>query len=230
MHLKTSHVAAAALACAGGAAHASLTLGGAQDYQGTGLGAVNTILTIQSPGSTTSETGQVAFSNGSDVVTGHAMTGGSQTRTRTFADLAVTSAANLRVVFNALEPGNAAAGGIALSNLQLNVYNAAGTSTLFTASLDHPYSFADTMTGAGNSGFVFRLTDTEAAQLQAVFSPTGHVGLAATANDATGGFETFFVANGTSTVVPIPEPGTYALMLAGLGVIAFVSQRRKHWR
>ena len=86
--------------------------------------------------------------------------------------------------------GNAADGGITLSNLQLNVYNQGGTSTLFTANLDHPYSFADTFTGAGNSGFVFRLTDPEAAQLQAVFSPSSRVGLAATANDATGGLET----------------------------------------
>ena len=230
MRFKMSHVAAATLAFAGGAANASLTLSGPENFQGTGLGNVNTILTIQSPGSTTSETGQVAFSNGSDVITGDAMTGGSQTQTRTFADLAVTSAANLRVVFNALEPGNAAANGITLSNLQLNVYNAAGTSTLFTANLDHPYSFADTLTGAGNSGFVFRLTDPEAAQLQGVFSPSSRVGLAATANDATGGFETFFVANSTGTVAPIPEPGTYALMLAGLGVIGFMSVRRRRPR
>ena len=83
MHLNFSFVAAAALAFAGGAANASLTLSGPENFQGTGLGNVNTILTIQSPGSTTSETGQVAFSNGSDVITGNAMTGGSQTQTST---------------------------------------------------------------------------------------------------------------------------------------------------
>lgn len=226
MRFRTSRLAGAALAIVGGAAHASLTLAGPEDFQGTGLGAVNTILTIQSPANSSSENGQVAFSNGSDAITGDAKTGASQTLTRSFADLAVSSASSLRVVFNALEPGNAADGGITLSNLQLNVYNQGGTSTLFTADLDHPYSFADTFTGAGNSGFVFRLTDPEAAQLQAVFSPSSRVGLAATANDATGGLETFFVASG-SAVAPIPEPGTYVLMLAGLGVVGFLSLRRQ---
>lgn len=33
--------------------------------------------------------------------------------------------------------------------------------------------------------------------------------------------------SGTLNVSPVPEPGTYALMLAGLGVIGFVAQRRK---
>jgi hypothetical protein len=45
--------------------------------------------------------------------------------------------------------------------------------------------------------------------------------------NATGGFETFFVASGGTTVPPIPEPETYALMAAGLGVVGWVARRRK---
>ena len=230
MAFKTSRWATAALLALGGtAAHASLTLAKPEDFSGTGLGAVNTILTIQSPGNSTSETGQVGLSGGTQFITGDAKAGASQTQTRSFADLAVTSAAALRVVFNALEPGQAN-NGIDLSSLQLNVYNAAGTSTLFTANLDHPYSFSDTLTGAGNSGFVFRLTDSEAAELQAVFAPGARVGLAATANNATGGFETFFVANTSTSVTPIPEPDTYALMLGGLGAVGLLARRRRQRR
>ena len=33
-------------------------------------------------------------------------------------------------------------------------------------------------------------------------------------------------ADFTGNVTSIPEPGSYALMLAGLGVIAFVARRR----
>jgi hypothetical protein len=110
--------------------------------------------------------------------------------------------------------------------LTLNVYNAAGTLTPFTANLDKPYSFADTFTGAGNSGFVFALTSSEASALQAVFAPGDRVGLSASASNATGGFETFSVGN-SPTVAAVPEPETYALILGGLGFVGFIARRRK---
>ena len=62
---------------------------------------------------------------------------------------------------------------------------------------------------------VFALTPSQAAGLQAVFDTSLRVGLDASASDATGGFETFFVAN-SATVTPIPEPSTWALLLGGL--------------
>lgn len=33
--------------------------------------------------------------------------------------------------------------------------------------------------------------------------------------------------SGTLNVTPVPEPGTYALMLAGLGAVGFIAKRRK---
>ncbi len=159
-----------------------------------------------------------------DVIMGDAKTGASQTQTRTFAELGVTSASDLRVVFNALEPGNDALNAIDLTSLTLSVYNSTGA-TVFSASTPQSYSFADNFTGAGNSGFLF---ESSAAQLQSVFSADLRVGLFATAANATGGFETFFVGNVANPVTPVPEPETYALMLAGLGVVGFMARRRKN--
>src|SRR5438132_13858222 len=77
---------------------ANLILLSPENFSGTGLGAVNTILTIQSPGDSTNEQGCVGRStagcpggstNGAgDVIGGtlggNEMTGASQTLTRTF--------------------------------------------------------------------------------------------------------------------------------------------------
>jgi len=237
---RTRLAIAAALGLAGSAANASLVLEGPENFQGTGLGSVNTILTIQSPGNATFEQGSVGRTTGSstDVRTGDFQPGASQTQTRTLGELGVTSASSLRVVFNALEPGGTA-NGITLSNLVLNIYSPTGA-TLFSSGPFTPVTFQDTLTGAGNSGFVFGLdaTQADAAQRTAFTGTFGNniVGLSAAAGQggaapsglaATGGFETFFVANGTTPVAAIPEPETYALMMAGLGIVGFAARRRK---
>ncbi|HEY0857611.1 MAG TPA: PEP-CTERM sorting domain-containing protein [Albitalea sp.] len=226
---------AAALMFGAAAAQASLVLVEPQDFSGTGLGSVNTILTLSSPANSSFESGSVAFG---DVISGDAMTGSSQTQTRTLGELGVESASSLRVVFNALEPGNEDLG-ITLADLVLNIYSPSGD-LLFTSGAFTPVNFADTFTGAGNSGFVFALDAEQQAAAAAAFGASFQdnvIGLSAAAGcttgspagclGATGGFETFFVANANGGPVPaIPEPETYALMLAGLGMVAFMLRRR----
>lgn len=213
-----------ALLAGAGAANAQLVLVTPEDFGGSGLGAVNTVLTITSPGNSTFESGAVGIDgSGNQFTTGDTQ---AQSMARTIGSLGVTAASDLRVVFNASEP---AGGSITLDDLVLNIYSANG-SVLFSSAAFTPVSFASTNTGTGNSGFVFGLTAADAASAQSLAFGTGfegnYIGLSASASDATGGLETFYVAN-TANVTPVPEPGTYAMLLAGLGVMGFVARRSR---
>jgi len=242
--LKRTTVALAAVATLGvGTAKADLVLVGTVTVGGTGLGTVNTVLTLTSSGNNTTEAGCVGRNASGDFigasvsgacVAGTApdvLTGASQTQTRTLAEAGITSGANFAILFNAVEPGG---NSITMNTLSVTFYNATTGAVLFTANYPlAPHDFLVTQTGTGNTGEQFSLNAAEAAQLQGFITTNTaagiRVGISTSEGNplpAQGGPETFFIFNsGAATVTP--EPSTSVLMATGLiGLVGFVRRRR----
>src|ERR1041385_1800610 len=224
-------------------AGASLVLVSPIEQSGTGLGSVNTVLTLQGPASATIETGCVAPLGSGTTMTGCGFANSTvqaQFGTPTLSALGISSASDLRIVFNASEPASAL--DILLNSLVLTLYNSSGTA-IDTASIASPIPFSTVANGTGNSGFVFQLDATEAASAQTAINANGglgsvRLGLGASAGvaaggtgSATGGLETFFVESSTTIGGggggggATPEPSTSILIGAGLIGVYFVSRR-----
>jgi len=218
---------------------------------GAGLGAVNTVLTLERPGGGTSETACVSFNGaGGDIIgttrgavqcntgTNDAQTGNSQTQTRTLAEAGITSGSNFALFFNAIEPGGNA---ITLNSLVASFYNSTGQLVHTATYLGTPHDFLQTETGNGNAGYLFALTGAEQTAISTLITSLGaaniHVGIAASAGQVNGvgfaaeaGHETFFIFNNATTPTQVtPEPSSMALMATGLfGMVGYARRRRRN--
>src|ERR1051325_1424585 len=143
------------------------------------------VLSIQSSGSTTNAAGGVSWNGHKDVLSGDAKHG-EHTKTLTFAQAGITNAGELRIFMDTEDPDN----DLTLNSLVLTAYGSNGQ-VLFQGSLLAPIDFGNELNGQGHGDRVFALTSDQAAQLQAAFlaNPDLRLGLSASAtSDDTGSF------------------------------------------
>ena len=231
-------------------ASANLVLETFQQFSGTGIGAVPTILTFQNIGT---ETGCVGFSgigsalvNGVCSAGGDTKTGSSQTQLQPLSAASVTSANNFALIFNGVQP---AGGPLLVTNITAAFYSPTGTLLYQTTGLSCQSSsggpiapagsgclLTTTAAGTGNSGFIVTLDAAQqaAATAAGAFSSTSNlVGVSSAAGGpggaSAGGNETIFLANSLKGISStVPEPATYSMLAAGLGLLALVRRARKN--
>jgi hypothetical protein len=228
------------LAFTAGHAHATLVSLGPGSLSGQGLGAVDTVLTMTSPANSTTESGCVAGGSGGSTVLGptacpgsgpigQAFAGGDEqaiNNSPSAASIGLTDFNNLRILFNASEPGSDS---ITLGNLSLTLWDASG-SILDAYYITSAVTFNSTNPGTGNAGFFFGLDSAQAGVANSLLAlnPDLRLGLAANASDATGGLETFSVGvvQGEGPPSAVAEPATLGLLGVGLVAFRLVTRRR----
>jgi hypothetical protein len=218
-----------ALAVVSPATRANLILFGNIDNVAGGVGNSQTILSLQSPGNATVETGGVGIVSGAETRVGDALAGvNTPLPLRTISSAGIQNASDIVIYLDAQEPGNDNL--ITIDRLTLNIFGPGGNnSLLFTASLTPvPLPNLVTCPGQGNNCInAFVLDSTQAAQAQQSFNGANRIGVEASLSAATGGPDRFFLSGRDDVGIPpqkIPEPAPLALF--GLALVALVGRGR----
>jgi hypothetical protein len=238
--LKIGHwlMAAAAAVCLSPAqASASLVYLGTTTELGSGLGNVDTVLSLRPQGNGTTACGVVGIGDLTVACNGTAttFTGGSNNQTYLLAGLGVVDAADLRFVFNVNEPDDL----VTLTGLSINFFEGGATAAsvpFHVASFAGvPMELAEVGGGIGGQGHVFALSPGEAAIVNAHLASGVILGAQFSVSGAAGGFETLNVSGvedevggGTPNPTDVPEP-TLLLLVGGamMGVGAMSRRRRR---
>lgn len=193
---------------------------------GQGIGSTTTVLTLQSPGSSTFESGGVS-ANGTP--TGDAQPGSSQSTTFTFGTLGITSANQLALIVNLSEPGSENPPTVVTDapyTITLTGFTSSSATTpTFTASAPTNLTLEQIHGGVGGSGIVFALTNGEDTELNNFIAsnPNYVLSVFASFSSASGGLDVIQAGH----IAAVPEPSTWAMMMLGFAGLGFLAYRRK---
>jgi hypothetical protein len=205
------------------AAHASLVEAGTITLSAQGFGNDPRLITLQSPGDATTETGSTSFAGATASETGNVPpppTPGLKWNVPTIGSLGWTTASDVRLLFNPSEPGGSK-NSITIQTLTLTFFAANGSPIGSVSGADLVYSSTDP--GNGKSGFLIDVAPDQYQLVNGLLAggPDLRLGISATLVNATGGPESF------TAIAAVPEPTTWALMLLGFCGLGFMAYRRK---
>src|ERR1043165_34332 len=204
-----------------------IVLVGSSTLRPDGVG-LRTVLSLQSPGSKSTESGGIKWTGSADQTFGDVLRGGTN-NTVSLTDLGVTrdsTAVQIGINVNEASRGTGS-DPIVVTAMTLTAYDSSGNAVFSANLINGPYTLQLLGNGQGTADYIFTPDQEAAARLAAVYDPNLRIGLQATITNAQGGPESFYFGVGKAST-PVPEPTTMLLLGTGLAGLAARARKRRN--